>query len=297
MLSYDWLKILAVVTVAIFALTVLFTMVSTRPRAGQEYTVHFYGGLTMGEDHYRFGNDLDDIFSYDVLETGTESFNSSAESRQAFVLRRSVNEGTAVFAANYTAEEEGSTPFQELCAGGLLNRGLATEQMGMFLDLEEFFSSAERYLARFFGEEWQTGEPDGDAVRTYFLERNGKDKRFRTAAQKETGVQLEAERLTTIRDDYLFVCDAFESGKLATVTYQSYTIPTENEEAEPLASYTVGIGLGKLTNIGKVCSYAEASGAASTQELVLLFYDNGTDSEHLQYENFTFLRYLLEKYA
>lgn len=295
LLSYDWIKIIATVAAAVFALVVLFTIVGTRPSRAQEYYVHFYK-LDQGTDNLRFSDDLGSIFSYEILDAGTESFTGNMQSRQAYTLRRSMNEGAALLTTSYSSSEDEKSPMEEICEDGLLNTGTSEESMGMFFDPVSYFEDVERYLVRFFGEDFETGELNDDEVRSFFLEKNAKDKRFRTAAKKERGVELEKERLSGFREDYLFVRERLESGYLTYVQYDSPTlIPEEgSEETHPFKTYNVGISLRRLNGLTRLCSYSAEEGTA---EIVLLLYNNGKVSDVNKYESVSLLRYLIEHYA
>lgn len=302
MFSYDWLKIVATVVAAVFAMYVLFTTVRARPRDNQKFGLHGYGGLIEGEDNYRLSETLDTLFSYDILQTTCENFEDDTSGPQVFSARRTVAEGTVVFAANYTSstEEGARTPLQSLALTGLRNAGTPEEKVATVLDLGDVFSDTEEYFARFFGENWrETDTLDEAAVRTYFAEVQKKDKRFRSAANKEKGILMEGERLKKLRDDYLFVLsEGFEAGKLS-ITYVTtqYTVTENGEEKTVEYRHPVGINVGALSRVSKIFRYPVAEGGNDVSELNMLFYNNGEISERNMYEAFTLLRYLLENYA
>lgn len=289
LLSYDWIKILVAIAAAIFALSVVFMTTRVQPAEGQRFTVHYYGGLNQGGDSSRFTDAIGNgVFSYDILQTGTEYISDDYNGDQVFSVRRAVKEGTVAIAADYTSsEEEGAlTPYARLCEMGVGG------SMGIFLDVEEYFKELDGYLSRFFGEDYGTGEADTEAIRAYFLEKNGGDRRFRSDEQKEEGVRLETARLTQIRDDYLFVQKKIADGVFS-VAYYEYAAE-EGEEAERVAA---GIRIGRLTTLGNLCNYTDAAGLSSATELVMMFYDNGAGAAPAKYEIVTLLRYLAERYA
>ncbi len=304
LLSYDWLKILVTIAAAVVAIVVLFTMIGARPSAEQKFIVHTFGGLNTGGDLLPFNDKLETMFSYDILEANEEDFPDSSDGQMLFQTRRSVLEGTVMIVADYTAsEEEGAvTPFAHLISDFALEYpGSTEEHCGLFYYIDEYLASCEAYFARFFGENWETNDvPDAAKVREYFLSRNGKDRRFRSAAKKEEGVRLETERLQKLREDYLFVRDnGFGAGKLSVVEYRSsYTSvdPATGEEREYGYTHAVGIGLGKLSTLTKLYSY-QKDGRAAVDDLVLLIYNNREHSEDNKYEVLTLLRYFLETYA
>lgn len=292
-LAYDWLKILLAIAAACVAFVVFFTMIGTRPTIGQQYEIFSYGDLRYDEDNATIMETLKEKFSYDILETSIQNFQQSDVGSLALSARRTVLEGNALFVSDYTQEEDGRTGFETVCGSGLINGGSSLEEMGLFFQIPTFLEDTENYLTRFFGENWREGEIDMDEVRTCFLNRNGNDKRFKTDAQKEAGVLLERSRILAIRDNYLFVKEnGFDSGVLSVVSYES-----TNADGEPLNSYPVGINLGRLSGLNKLFYYLDKDGKVSTQEVILLFFNNGDHVTDLKYENLVVLRYLLEKYA
>ena len=295
-LSYDWLKILAVIAVTVLGFYLLFTMITVRPTIAQVYTVYSYGGLRIGNDSASLAERLKGKFSYDILETEMENFEEGSMGEQALTARRGVLEGDAVIAANYTDDENSRTAFEQLCLGYGRYRTPEEGYRG-FYDIPAFLDETKEYLSYFFDlplsdfdETFVSEAPIEERVEEVFLRRNGSDKRFKTQAQKETGIAGERARLMTLRENYVFVRDAFDRGDLYTVDYV-----IEQEGGEPLL-FPVGIGLGKLTGISELFFYYNKDQKA-TEDLVLLFFDNGYRVEDARYENWTFVRYLLETYA
>ncbi len=294
-LSYDWLKILVAVAAAVAAVAILFTMIATRPTNAQQYFVYSYGGLHPAQDNNALPDNLKDAFSYDVLETNVENFDAGAMGNAVFTARRGVLEGSAIFVSDFVdGGGEGATPFSELVSMGIVHRGQEDERLGLFLDAEKFLSDCESYLARFFGENWREAPVlDEEEVRACFLARNGEDKRFKTEEQKEQGVALERERLTSLREDYLVVDGAMKSGMLSFATYR--TDPS-SEEGGAGKEYAVGFSLGKLSRLNRLYYYYDGEGKQATEKIAVLLFENGEKLADLKYESVTFLRYLLEHY-
>ncbi len=285
LLSYDWLKILATVAAAIFGLSAFFTMVRARPSNGQVFDFQTYGGLTEGEYNYRLTDALESMFSYDILQTSNENFKSDSNGMQVFTARRAVKTGTVIVAADYSASEETPSPFASLCEMGLVDEGTDRERQALFFDVNAYLSDTQKYLSRFFSD-WEHGEaPDKDKVQAYFSEVSKKDKRFRSAEDKEKGVELEEKRILKIRDDYLKVRTAFENNVLTIRNFKT-------EQGE----YPVGIDLHGIGQIGELFTYQDSEGGGKTDALSLLIYDNGEDSVRNKYEVVTLLAYLLEHY-
>lgn len=295
LLSYDWLKILLSVVAAVAVLAVFFTMVGTRPTSAQTFTVFCHEELSAGSDFNTLADTLEkkEVFSYDILSVGTESF-SGGSSTTIFNTRRSVGEGTVYFVPNEEPkylEKDGEPVLGEngkpiideksnqliYLSRGVVYNGESTQ--GDYFDTVYFLKECENYLSKFYSE---NGELDGEAVRKCFLERNGNDKRFRSKAKKEAGVLQEQARIEKLREDYLFVKSAFEGDTLSHIAY----------EMEDGNTYNFGVSLAGLKGLGKLVNY----GTEGSAPVSLMILRNNYRDNNLRYETVSFLRYLVEKY-
>ena len=117
LLSYDWLKMLIAIVIAVFLIILLFTMTATRVTNAQTFAVYAYTDLTAGKDFNSLGSTLktNEVLSYDILETKTEKF--SADDRyDIFSLRRTVGEGTVMFISDvrtYKTDDAGNPVYDE----------------------------------------------------------------------------------------------------------------------------------------------------------------------------------------
>lgn len=307
MLSYDWLKILCSIAVAVVALVLFFTMVKVRPARAQKFYVHFYGEYSYGTDDYpTFADDIKPCFSYDVLTVGVQSFGNGMMEGASYTARRSVGEGSVAIAADYTTStsENAVTPYVEL-----VQTGLTADGQNMFYHPDEFFSDLDGYLARFFGEDWR-GAPvyNAEEAEKCFRARNvdgpNNRNRYRSRKQIEAGLKDERDRLETLREDYLFLLDRGLGGEQ--LPYVTYTIPASEDGTRPEKTYAMGIGIGGLQRLGELVYYKTAEGSVAREKFCLLIYDNGgepyeegktNDGRYdLRYEAVGFLRYLVETY-
>ncbi len=294
LLSYDWLKIIAAVAVAIVALCVFFTTVKTRPRAGQHYEILAYSDLQAGTDSSTFASSLGDVFSYDILKVTAETLSGNPYSGAVFSSLRATGSGNAMFIGNWAQDDgkeetEDKGTLQTFVEGFLVWRDDGTRGLEILLDTEEYLRQAEDYIASAFGENWrENGEIDEAVAREYFFARNGKDKRFRTQKAKEAGVLQEIGRLEGLREDLAFVDRAFEKGVLSHVV-----ISTE------AGDFTVGISLAKLSKLGNLYYYAEKredETVHSIEKEALVLLNNGGREGDLVYESVSLIRYLVETY-
>ncbi len=314
MLSYDWLKILCAIAAAVTALVLFFTMVRVRPARAQNFIVHFYGDYDYGTDFTMLSDVLEQRLSYDVLSVRADRFGTGMMDGASYTARRSSGEGSVAIASAY-AEEGQTSSYAQLMGIALgSTAGTAQETLGMFYEADKFFAGLEDYLARFFGEEWKSGEIDRAEAEKCFRARNvdgpNNKNRYRTEAQVAAGVEDEVKRLTNLRSDYLYLIDpahgglGAEGGLLSYATYTSEVTISETEKEERV--YRAGVNIGKLTHLSSLAQYSGAEGKAAHDEFVFLIYNNGAGNyedgtndgrDDLKYEAVTFLKYLVEQYA
>lgn len=313
MLSYDWLKIACTIAAVIAALVLFFTMVGLKPARAQKFYVHLYGALNFGGDYTDFTDELDDLLSYDVLDVRVENFGNDFMAGASYSARRSSGEGSVAFAADYTSEEGGITPFADLITMGMTHPGEAEESLNMFWCMDKYFAELDSYLARFFGEEWRTAPVyNADEAELCFRARNVEGpnnmNRFRSESQIAEGLKEERVRLETLRSDYLWLLDPAKGGlgtsKLPYAEYRSEV--TLDDGSTQTNVYQAGVSLGGLTDIDRFISYSTADGGVGREKLNFLIYyngksdfDDGTNDgrEDLKYEAVTLLKYIAEKYA
>lgn len=292
MLSYDWLKIVGAIVLAAVFFCVFFVMIATRATDGQSFYVYAYTGLTEGADFNRLNEDLKNknVFAYDILDIGCETFkNSKVYGTATFTARRSVGEGRVMFIDDVREEDKDGNVSSTLLSF-LDNAGTEYEKFSLFLDPEVFLNDCEKYLVNFFGEDL-TQELNTEKAREAFMARNGKDKRYRTAAKKEAGVLQEEARLKKLKDDYLSVKKAVENKTLDFATYTGF------EEKK----HVVGFSMKALNKITSLLYYTakdeEGKTVQKKDDLVLCLFDNGKREGDLKYETVNFLAYLVEKYG
>lgn len=290
MLSYDWLKIIGAIALAAVFFCVFFMMFATRATDGQTFYIYVYNGLTTGGDFMGLKDDLKNknVFSYDILDLGSEAFKfDSLYGNSVFTARRSAGEGRVMFIDDVRTTDDNGNESSTLLSF-IENEGTPAESFGLFLDPQVFLSDCEKYLQKFFGESLSE-DLNTQSARNAFMERNGKDKRYRSAAKKEEGVLQEEARLKKLKEDYLSVKKAVDEETLGFVKYTGF------EEKEHVIGFSM-----KSLNLTKLVYYTEKeedTEVVTNSEVALCIFNNGTREGDLKYETVNFLAYILGKYG
>ena len=300
-LSYDWLKILIAIVMAVAALCVFFTTVGTRPREDQRFELYCYTGLSGSSRAQQFSDTAmeEKIFSYDILAVTFETFDSfDIYGSAAYGARRAAGEGKAMFVPDALAkydengEKVSDTILEGFLAECLLNAGTESEYLNPLFDFPQFMEDATAYLANVLGENWRDAPVvNDDAVREIFLARNRNDKRYKTAANREKGIADERARFIGLRSDYLVVEEAIESGLF---TYTDYT-------SEMGKTYTVALNIGGLARLQNFIYYNATSESGNivhtAKDINFVIFNNGKHTTDLKYESLSLLAWLIEEYG
>ena len=222
MLSYDWLKIVGAILVAILVWSLVFSVSATRIIPSQQFSVINYFG-NVGISNTDFTKTLNsaftkDVFSHEVIELTQVDVGGNAEYGATLMeTRMATSEGDVVFVPNVTNEDlDYEFNGEKVYDTYLQNLVRAYSYHLMNLDLEDeegFFNRMERYLNHYFGD-YRTGEINQETVRQDFLKRikKNKDKRYKKDAEIEQGVLDEIDRLEKYRNALIEFYGYLDSG-------------------------------------------------------------------------------------
>ena len=319
MLSYDWVKMVGFVVVAIVVWSLIFTMTATRITPAQQFTVFNYAGnvsfsSTNFYDSYEkaFRNG---VFSYEVIETNDNDLTVSEDMVNTLLeARLATDEGDVIFAANVNDpdsatvnEETGETTYttymQKFVSGWYYY--LAD------LDPESengYFKQMEKYLGQYYTDWMDETTLNEQAVEDAFRARikKNKDKRFKKAAEIEQGVADEIERIEKYRDALENFYSYVDKGY---VTFTQVEIPSYTEGEEPQLK-TLGVNLcpntetmGELKNIAcyqTTVVETDEDGKetekirVTAENMNVLFFDLKGVEEGFQYESLLYVNYVIE---
>ncbi|MBQ8685978.1 MAG: hypothetical protein IJ514_07390 [Clostridia bacterium] len=317
-LSYDWIKIVALAVAAVFLWTLIFTMTATRITAAQQFTVfNYYSNDSLGDGFsasYSNAFSRDKIFSYEVIETNTNDLRISGEDMAASMLetRVAVEEGDVMLipdipdtASAYT-DDNGNTQYAYSYMQGFFNR--------YYLYLYEldpeaengYFKQMEAFLNGFYVNGYEQADSlDEGKVEAAFKARikANKDKRFKKEAQIAQGVQDELARIKKYRDALVEFYGYLTDG---TVTLTTLTLT--DADGNILREGKYGLNLcpneGKTGELKKVFSYTtkesyEENGEtkertiSTAKNMHAMFFKFSGVEKSFEYETLLYVNYIV----
>lgn len=313
MLSYDWIKIIAVVAAAILGWSLIFTTTATRITPAQQFTVFNHTnnvsfGQTRFHDYYNRILDKD-VFSYEVLETNVNDLTIANEYAGTLLETRvATNEGDVMFISN---ENDPSTSYKDETTGETKYKmtymqSFTSAWYAYIADLQSetgFFKSMESYLGEYYGDWTDATTLDRQKAEDHFRARikKNKDKRFKKKTQIEQGIADEIERLekyrTALEDFYSYVDEGY-------VSITTVEVPSPYEENATLTRHAINLcpnvdTMGSLKDY--VCypkTYVDENGKEQVKQTaenmhVMLFNMPGVE-KGFAYESLLFINDLIQ---
>ena len=170
MLSYDWLKFIALAVAAILFWTVAFTVTATKITNTQRFTVFNHSSnATLSTSFYDLMDDcMEDGFSYEVLET--EIFDLSGKSDQ-----------TNAYYEAHLGAETAHLVFMPYFEGGEA-QAFVNYRYTNLITVHEFLTSMKAYVSAYYPNgDYENGELNTAKVASDFrtLIKRNNDKRFK----------------------------------------------------------------------------------------------------------------------
>lgn len=310
LLSYDWLKIVGLIVVAIIVWTLIFTMSATRITAAQQFTVVNYKGnnsfsATFSKHLQKTLNE--DVFSYEVIETTTVDLPGSGEYASTILeARTSVAEGDVIFVAdiedtsvNYGEGEEKVyyTYLENFVRGygySLYNMDPASET--------SYFGEMKTYLNRYYTNgDYATGTLNEAQVRADFLARieKNKDKRFKKKEQIEQGVKDDIARVEKYAAALQEFYGYYEQKLILPTETTVLNLETGEEVLKGIYSLNLcpatdpASPMSKLTEIASYERYYEEDGetkhVTTAENMNVALFDFDEVEEGFQYESLLYI--------
>ena len=317
MLSYDWLKIIGAAVAGIIVWSLIFTMTATRIRASQKFVIFNYTSNESfnATEFFDFYSEAlnKKIFSSEVIETDYCDLAATPDmSGTLLETRLAVSECHAMFIANTqdssteTTDENGEKQYKTHLES-FAQSGFTSYMADLSLTSETgYFKSMEKYLSKFY-ENWEDETTlNENAVKTEFLARaeKNKDKRFKTAEEKNKGIQEDIERIKKYRDALDNFYDYLDKGYLAITKTEVSDLYTQDWTIE---RYTIDLCPDENTmgDLKKIVNYplqyvnekGEEAVKYTAKNMNLVIFDLKEVEDGFQYESLLFVTYLVETYC
>lgn len=312
-LSYDWIKIVALVLGICFFWVIAYTIGAPRASTGQQFHLFVY---TNGFNAYVGAEDVldamknDGAFSYDVLSFNTRTMTSDTYETIIGTVTYA-SEGDVMICSNYTSDEN---PNDSDFKSFIDNYGT------QLFDYESIIKSAKEYCTKqgLIYLDSTTGEykTDNAKIRSYFASRMQKDPRYRNKESEkyEQGVLNEIERIKLIWNNANTLEQCLEQHPELKSDYRRYEqyLANNEDDEEALTYYnnetvkTWGINLGALTDgansITDVYSSAvydeegNLIGVSADNIVICVFSYINAQPDHV-YESLGAVNYFIKNYS
>ncbi len=313
LLSYDLIKIIAIIVAGVLVWSLMFTMFGDSLSEGQSLNVYSYGvNISSGEmDKFMKDGEYCDYTSYDVHETTFYSFVNEEVFYQQYAAWSSVGQLDVFFISSVKNIEDGTEKNEageEVKKYTSLFENYAAQRA--FIDLNSLAASAIEYCTvHGYSED---GSVDEQKIKDYFYKRKKGDNFLR---HKLIDADMEVERFALIWK-YANTLTAWLSDE--SIDIWAYAAPIEQGGKE----WRAGIDMGKLDNYkredGKMavelCSpmYKEPSDTSASSSsaeggesekvssangVVLTVMDNKGFQEDLMYESLAFVVKVVSTYT
>lgn len=222
LLSYDWIKIIAVAVATILVWSLVFTMTATRITPAQQFSVfNYYCNASLSEKFYSHLNtSLNEVLSYEVIETTVNDLTTSRDYAKTLLeARTATSEGDVIFIPNIGDENSKETNGEtgEVTYGYSYLESFSRTYIFSIFELageEGYFANLEKFLDPYYGGDClsESAILDTELAETLFRTRVKKDKRFKKEEQIKAGVQDEIKRIESYRNAFIEFNEYLDAG-------------------------------------------------------------------------------------
>ncbi len=319
LLSYDWIKILAICAAVVVVWVILFTTIAPRATDGQKFEVYVYTRVSYYTD--RFGK-LDslhekDALSYDVLDY---SVNTLLEDSASTVLAAhfGAGQGDVMFISGYEYEEtdsDGNKTTTSDLKNFLYSYGGNCVWLGDSADYplgestnpnaQSYLGNCRAYLEKYYPD-GLGGEMDKSAVESDFRARAKGDNRYKRESQIKAGLEKEYVRIERLLEGYNNVMGYLEDGTVSITSVEAQVQSNKDENGDGRvdendvidATLQYSFDLSNVTGLDKLLTSTRSADGTSTREGVnMIVLNTRLQEEALRYEQITFLDFIVRESA
>ena len=289
LISYDWLKMLALSVIVCIVVILIFNAFAKKPSDGQDFR------LVIDQDVIVEGDEIKGVFDT-LFDGGVEKGGFSYETLQGQVVYLRGNDESPksyILGGVYAELNQDDV--------NILLEDVYLEYIAQnnAVKIDEYLISAKQFLLD-NGLCNSLGEFDADKVNSYFETTRGKDTRFKTAEQIKKGKEDELKRLKAIWNNATALQKCFEEHPelLDERTYLFGTYENTGKFAINLSKLNGNSESGKyIENLFKR-SYVKDDQTLYTVEGIYLTVGQTSDADgDLFYEKLAFLYTLIKTYS
>lgn len=320
LLSYDWIKIIAICAAVIVVWVLLFTSLATRATKGQTFQIYVYPGVTMQSEKLGGLSDLhkDGVLSGDVLDYNVLQMTSGSAGTQlsAFLPNK---EGDVMFIndtlpTKTVVDEETGEEKTEVTGKSDLEKFLTSyfgyaswlgeignvEVYDYNLAQESYLDNCEKYLSQFYTDEVTSENPnqDKEKIESEFRKRIKGDKRYKKESQIKKGLEEEFVRIENLRKAYTNVLDYLEQG---IISVRTTTLELDEDKDKDGKNDTVEVqyayDLSKIEHIADLMVNTKNEESGKSDDLCMIILNEKAQEEALRFEQITLLDYIVREYG
>lgn len=321
MLSYDWIKILAVCAAAVVVWVLLFTTLAPRATLGQTFEIYVYPYMRYYGEAVGNLDSLheDDALSDDVLDMALTNL---MEDSMGTILGAhfAAGQGDVMFVSSReyesgSTDEEGNpimTSDLEQFVSNFLGYCVWLGGEGEYpvegtdsnLNTHNYLQSCKNYLDKYYPDGLD-GEPDRAAVESDFRARIRGDNRYKRESQIVRGLEEEFARLARLAGAYRNVLGYLEDGTLSLTEVELTVESTQDENGDGTvdsndtrtAKGYFSFDLSNVSGIENLIATSRGTedGSYTGQSVNMVVLNMRLQEEALRYEQITFLDYLVRE--
>jgi len=280
LLSYDWIKIIALAVAGVILWSLIFTMTAVRLSVGQQFKIFMYYDVTTGDKFNDFTEDLtDNVLSFDILNFSYEQLLSDSYST-ILSARFAVNEGDLMITTNTNTDEEAQDS----------NFKSFVDSYNIAYPIDELIADAEAYYNMFYDGE---GNFNMLFLKSHFKERMDGDNRYKTDEQYEKAYIQEMDRIDALKTSVISLKEYISLKPECLVKYkiyEQYNYNNTDSEYTIGEEKTYGIDISNVTGITNIIK--DSSGGNENLTLAAINWKN--KQPDLQYEVIPVIVKLLE---
>lgn len=310
LISYDWVKIVAIIAAIALIWGLAFTIGAPRASVGQTFGLFTYApdfGVAESESETLARAKKNGAFSYDILDFNTRLLERDYYST-VMTAADSVQEGDIFITSDFSDTVESKTsPMRSFVDG----------YYSSCYDYDSLISDAKEYaLQNGVYEDNGSYYINENRVAALFSSRMERDPRFRNKKSEKyrNGLESEAERIKSVWNNACLLEAVLNAHPELRVEYRAFTQTLDNlgeEEREESYYYDWWLGFEEKTyalNLGKlsggendVTHYYSREILNEKGELesvvadgiVMCVFNYKTEQPHLQYETLGFINYII----